>query len=93
MKIIFDTVDVIDEQPVAVSAPPRPRKRAGLHSVQAFGVTYGMMIAGIAILLSEVVLRTGGNVAGSNVVLLGTLLIAILVGIVVVSVAERSGIV
>ena len=90
MNITISTIDDTAQPPAQPSPPPH---RAGLHPVRAFGVTYGMMIAGIAILLREVVLRTGGNEAGGNVVVVGTLLVALFAGIVVVSVAERAGIV
>jgi hypothetical protein len=78
MKISLST---IIEQPI--STPPRPRQ-PGLHPVRAFGITYGMIIAGVAILLREVVLRTGGNAAGGNVVVLGTLLVALVAALIVV---------
>lgn len=90
MNITISTVDDTASMPAPPSPPPH---RAGPHPVQAFGVTYGMMIAGIAILLREVVLRTGGNVAGGNVVVVGTLLVALFTGIVLVSTAKKAGIV
>ncbi len=88
MRITVHTVDDLEEIPAPPSPPPR---RAGMHPVQAYGATYGMMIAGIAILLREVVLRTGGNEAGSIVVMAGTVLIALLAGVVVVSLSEKAG--
>jgi hypothetical protein len=88
MKITVHTVDDLAQPP---APPPARPRRAGLHPVHAFGATYGMMIAGIAILLREVVLRTGGNEAGSIVVMAGTVLIALLAGVVVVSLSEKVG--
>ena len=89
MKISINTIDDLAE-PAPPSPPPR---RAGLNPVRAFSLTYGMMIAGIALLLREVVLRTGGNEAGGNVVVVGVVLIALLAGVVVVSIAKKAGIV
>jgi hypothetical protein len=43
MKIIFD---VIDDQPIAVPTPPRPRQRAGLRPWQRFLLPYSMVVAG-----------------------------------------------
>jgi hypothetical protein len=60
MKIIFDTVDVIDEQPVAVSAPARGG-RVRLRNWQV-AVVYGMIHTGIVTVM--VTVGSGSNEVG-----------------------------
>jgi hypothetical protein len=58
MKIIFDA---IDEQPVAVNAPTRPRKRAGLRNWQV-AVIYGMIHTGV--MTTVIAVGSGSNELG-----------------------------
>ncbi len=83
MKVTFHTIDDLDT-PAPVPAYVLPRL-VKVNRVLGFWLSYSICIVGIAILLSEVVLATGGNLAGRNVVLIGTILLGMAIGGIVVS--------
>jgi hypothetical protein len=83
MRVTFHTIDDLDTPAPAPAYVPSRLTRT--NRVLGFWLSYSACIVGIAILLSEVVLATGGNLAGRNVVLVGTVLLGLAIGGVVVS--------
>ncbi len=82
-----DVPPVTDSPPYRVPyTPAAPRRLRNWHK---FVATYGLILTGIALLLREVVLRTGGNEAGGVAIVAGVALVGLLAGLVILYIAWR----
>lgn len=92
MKIYFDSIPDDDLVPLApLPAPPQPRQRQRLRRWQMFVLPYSLIVVGIALLCSQIVLRTGGNQAGAQFVVLLFIAEGAAVTLVVLTLAGRAG--
>lgn len=69
--------------------PAAEPARAGLRNWHKFALTYGLAMTGLALLLREVVLRTGGNEMGGLVIVAGVAVVALLAALVILFIAWR----
>lgn len=98
MKIYFSEpvadgpawVDDLAEMP-APAAPAEPAARRGLRNWQKFVAVYGMMTAGFALLMRNLVLSTGGNEAGARLIVVLVVVAALAASIVTLTLAQRRG--
>jgi hypothetical protein len=74
--IFYTDAPTIDGDPYPWEMPQTARPRRRLRNWQKFILTYDIIIAGLALILSDVVLRTGGNRAGSVAVAVGVAVVA-----------------
>jgi hypothetical protein len=88
MDIYYTDAPTIDESPLYPWPAAEPGKR-GLRNWHKFVLTYGLAMTGLALLLRELVLRTGGNEAGGLVVVAGVAVIALLISLVILAIAWR----
>ncbi len=88
--IFYTDASTIDETlyPWQSAAEPA-RRRRGLRTWSKFVLTYTLLCAGLALLLRDVVLRTGGNEAGGLAVVAGVAMVALLSALLVLYTAGR----
>ena len=83
-------VYVDDLAPLPVAQPPAsPRRR--LRNWQRFLVTYIAAMTAVAVILRQVVLRTGGNEAGGTFIVVLTAAIALACLVIIFTLAGRRG--
>jgi hypothetical protein len=89
--IFYTDAPTIDGTAYPWPAAEPARTRRTLRNWHKFVLTYGMILAGLALLLGDLVLRTGGNMAGAVVVVAGVGVVGLIAGLVVAGWAARNG--
>lgn len=96
MRIFLDepAIDApawVDDLAPMPAAAARPVARREWRRWQLFVACYGMMMAGVALLLRELVLRTGGNAAGGTFMVALVALVALAMLVIILTLAGRAG--
>lgn len=88
--IFYTDAPIVNDTPYSWRAAAEPaRAHRGLRNWHKFVLTYGLLMTGLALLLREVVLRTGGNAAGGLAVVAGVAVVALLAALAVLFIAWR----
>lgn len=89
--IFYTDAPTFDGTPYPWPAAEPARAHRGLRPWHKFVLTYGLLMTGLALLLREVVLRTGGNEAGGLVIVAGVAVVGLLAALVILFIAWRLG--
>lgn len=88
--IYYTDATYIDDVPYTMRPAAEPAPRRALRNWHKFVLTYTPILAGLALLLADLVLRTGGNMADAVVVTAGVAVVGLIAGLVVAGWAAKE---